>query len=308
MQKTHEKFVSEIKGKNPNITILGKYIKSYIKIKCKCIICGYEFESRPNDLLNGHGCPQCKKTNLSKMYKHSHEDFLQKVKARNIHVDIISDYNGSHKNIHCKCNICNNNFDILAGNLLKHGCPICGVKRRVISRTKTQEDFVKEMNKQNNNIEIIGKYKTSKDHIECMCKVCGNIWFATPDSLLGDKGTGCPHCKTYKGEKQISDYLKNHKIIFEEQKKYKDLIGVGGKKLSYDFYLPTENMFVEYNGEQHYFPIDFFGGQNKFNIQQEHDRRKKEYANKICTKLLIIPYWEFNNIKDILQKTLQEVS
>ena len=80
MQKTHEQFVFEMQNKNPNITILGKYIKSSVKIKCRCNICNYEFDARPNDLLNNHGCPQCKRIKLSEMYKHSHEDFFTKNK------------------------------------------------------------------------------------------------------------------------------------------------------------------------------------------------------------------------------------
>lgn len=308
MRKTPEKFVSEMKAKNPTIIVLGEYIKSSVKIKCKCSICKYEFNSRPNDLLNGHGCPQCKKQNLSKMYKHTHEDFIQKLKDKNIYVNVISDYAGCHQNVRCKCNICNNDFDIIAGNLLKHGCPICGIKRRTLIHTKSHETFEKELYAQNQNIEIIGKYINSKTPIECMCKICGNKWFAIPDGLLGDKGTGCPHCRIYKGEKQILDYLEKNKILFERQKTYKDLIGIGGKKLSYDFYLPNHNIFIEYNGEQHYFPVDFFGGKDRFIIQQEHDKRKQEYVKKINAKLLIIPYWDFNNIQNILSKRLKEVA
>ncbi len=306
MQKTHNQFVFEMQSKNSNITILGKYIKSTVKIKCRCNVCNYEFEARPNDLLNGHGCPQCKRIKLSEMYKHSHEDFLKKISDKIINVNIISTYKGSHKNVHCLCNICNKEFDILANNLLKHGCPICGVKRRVIMRTKSHEDFLVEMNKQNKKIKIIGKYINAKEPIECMCEICNNKWFATPDSLLN--GTGCPNCKIYKGEKQILDYLESHEVIFERQKTYNDLIGIGGKKLSYDFYLPTKRLFIEYNGEQHYIPIDFFGGQDKFNIQQEHDKRKEEYAHKMDIKLLIIPYWNFDNIENILEKALKEVA
>ena len=28
-----------------------------------------------------------------------------------------------------------------------------------------------------------------------------------------------------------------------------------------DFYLPKYNLFIEYNGKQHYEPIEYFGGQ-----------------------------------------------
>ena len=34
-----------------------------------------------------------------------------------------------------------------------------------------------------------------------------------------------------------------------------------------DFYLPDYNIFIEYNGEQHYVPIEHFGGELQFSEQ-----------------------------------------
>ena len=59
-RKSHEKFVEEMKVINPNIKILGQYIKSDIAIKCKCLICDNEWETVPHILLGNHGCPQCR--------------------------------------------------------------------------------------------------------------------------------------------------------------------------------------------------------------------------------------------------------
>jgi hypothetical protein len=42
----------------------------------------------------------------------------------------------------------------------------------------------------------------------------------------------------------------------------------------------------------------------EFEYQQEHDKRKREYAEKHNIKLLEIWYWDFDNIETILKKEL----
>ena len=42
----------------------------------------------------------------------------------------------------------------------------------------------------------------------------------------------------------------------------------------------------------------------KFARQQEHDRRKREYAKQNNIDLLEIWYWDYDNIEDILSNKL----
>lgn len=61
------------------------------------------------------------------------------------------------------------------------------------------------------------------------------------------------------------------------------------------------NRLIGYQGEFHdgsaykMFP-------ERFKIQQEHDRRKREYAKSHNIELMEIWYWDFNNIEQILDK------
>lgn len=112
------------------------------------------------------------------------------------------------------------------------------------------------------------------------------------------------HCNIIKGEKRIADFLINNNIKFETQKKFDGLIGLKNGKLSYDFYLPEQNILIEYQGQQHEKPIDVFGGDTQFEIQREHDKRKKEFAEKNGIKLIEIWYKDFDNINDILTNIL----
>lgn len=60
-RKTNEEFINELQIKNPNLISLDPYINWNTKIKFKCKIDNYIFSSIPNNILRGHGCPQCGK-------------------------------------------------------------------------------------------------------------------------------------------------------------------------------------------------------------------------------------------------------
>ena len=51
-------------------------------------------------------------------------------------------------------------------------------------------------------------------------------------------------------------------------------------------------------------PIDIFGGEEAFQIQQEHDRRKREYSKLHNINLLEIWYYDINKIEEIMTKAL----
>ena len=96
-------------------------------------------------------------------------------------------------------------------------------------------------------------------------------------------------------------------IHFEQQKEFPYLLGTGGFPLLFDFYLPSKSMLIEVNGSQHYIPIEYFGGEEKFRRLQEHDRRKREYAKDNGYDLLVIKcpdYYSPDFITSILQNSL----
>lgn len=59
VRKTTEQFIEEMKKVNPNIAIIGNYTTALTPIDCACKICNTKWSSKPNNLLNNHGCPTC---------------------------------------------------------------------------------------------------------------------------------------------------------------------------------------------------------------------------------------------------------
>lgn len=97
------------------------------------------------------------------------------------------------------------------------------------------------------------------------------------------------------GELVISNILDENKIIFKREYRIKEFDDSIKRRLSFDFYLPDLNICIEYQGVQHYKPIDRFGGSKGFEIQVKNDNFKREFCKKYKIRLIEIPY----NIEDI---------
>ena len=152
---------------------------------------------------------------------------------------------------------------------------------------------------------------TSKSHSPVWWQ-CGNdinhIWNTSPANRSnGSNGnnTGCPICNESKGEKECKKIFDSRNEYYIHQKEFEFLIGLGGGNLSYDFYLPQYNLLVEYQGEFHD-GTAYQQTEEEFKIQQEHDKRKKEYAQINNIKLLEIWYWDFDRIEEILDRELNK--
>lgn len=296
-----EKFYNQNKHAQ-DIEILGTYINSQTKIKCKCKIDGYEWLPRPNTLLNGNGCPKCAGT-----AKLTTEEFISRLHEVNPDIEVIGTYVNAKTKIKCRCRIDEYEWESIPRNLLHgHGCPKCAGKL-----IPTTEEFKEKLYQINPDIEIIGHYVMSLKKIQCKCKKCGHEWKATPNSLL--QGAGCPKCKTTKGEKRIAQYLDNLNIHYIYNKKYfKDLVGAGGGLLRPDFIIPSLKIWIEFDGQQHFEPVNFTGAmseqqlQELFEYTQQNDQIKDQYAKDNNWTLIRIPFTEYDNIEQILAEYIEQ--
>jgi hypothetical protein len=183
--------------------------------------------------------------------------------------------------------------------------------------------------------------KNKKAPYEYSPKSGKKVWWKCSNSKHGDylrsisdsnrRDFRCPECDFSQGEERINNCLINKnwmkisqqiynnllnindKNYYIQQKTFKGLVGVGNGLLSYDFYIPKYNLLIEYQGEQHEKPVDFHGkglkyAKKQFEIQQEHDRRKKEYTLEEKYNFLEIWYWDYDNIEEILTKEFNLLS
>ena len=92
-------------------------------------------------------------------------------------------------------------------------------------------------------------------------------------------------------------------MIYIVEKTFDDLLHKN--KLRFDFYIPEQNLLIEYDGEQHFRPVAHFNGDVGFQKTQTRDRLKNEYAEKHGIRLIRIPYWLTNQqIQNVLEEAL----
>ena len=73
-------------------------------------------------------------------------------------------------------------------------------------------------------------------------------------------------------------------------------------QLSYDVYLKKEKIAIEYQGKQHFEPVEYFGGEKAFLKQQERDRMKQQLSKENNVKLIYISYNEDISKELIIEK------
>lgn len=297
--KKHEDFVLQI---DSNIELLQKYEGAKKPMSCRCKLCNYIWNVKNAEGLLRTGCPNC-----AGIVTLTHEEFIEKVsKTLNKNTKIIGRYINTNTPIECECLICGNRWFTISERLINScGCKKCADKFNGFQKRKTHEQFTQELYNVNPNVELLGKYIYAKDTILCKCNVCNFVWTPVASSLLC--GIGCPMCASSKGEIILSKYMKKYNIVYISQKSFANLNGIGGKPLSYDFYLPQYNLLIEFQGEQHERPVEHFGGQKQFETQQEHDKRKREYAENNNINLLEIWYYDIDNIESILLEKINNL-
>lgn len=147
--------------------------------------------------------------------------------------------------------------------------------------------------------KLNSKYENANTKINIICPE-GHEYTATYGHFYN--GKRCPYCKSSNGEARIANYLNKNNIEFK--KEY--VIKTNEKMLRLDFYIEDINLAIEYDGQQHYKPIEKFGGQEEFEKTIYRDGLKDKYCNDNNIQLIRIPYYDFNNIENILDNLFKK--
>lgn len=181
------------------------------------------------------------------------------------------------------------------------GCKYCRFENYSKIKTSTTIDFVrkaKNIHEEKYDYSRV-KYKHSMIPIEIICRTHG-IFLQNPNCHL--KGRGCPRCNKSKGENRIYNFLMSNKIKFESQKRFE--ICKNKKPLPFDFFIPSKNFLIEFDGEQHFNSNIKFGNNYSFKKRKINDSIKNDFASKSGISLLRISYKNIKNIEIILQDKL----
>jgi Zn finger protein HypA/HybF involved in hydrogenase expression len=185
------------------------------------------------------------------------------------------------------------------------GCPKCRYLNETCGRIKSTEQFVKDANEIHGQVYDYTKteYKIAKEKVTIICPKHGEFQQSPLNHLMNRQG--CPKCRSSIGERIIRKWLDENKISYSEQKTFDGCRNpITNYPLRFDFYIPTLNTLIEYDGKQH-FEVGYFGEHHKTEKDlidtQYRDKIKTEYAEKNGFRLLRIPFQKQMNINKILE-------
>lgn len=291
------------------LDIIADNEKHHVSALAKCS-CGTTKEVRLTYIINNRvkdcGCGH--KERIKNITRNKYEYLLDTEINGWTVLDIIPP-DEKHRNTFalCRCR-CGTQKEVRVTYLINGRSKDCGCGRKeTLRETRTinlvgqrfGKLVVKEMlDKRNSNGRIIYR---------CKCD-CGNDIDVLGYSLTTNHTLSCGCLLSY-WNMYIGKFLKDNGIEYKSEY----TIHIGDKYYRFDFYLPQYNLFIEYDGRQHYEPVRFYGDsvdedKRELEITQEHDRIKNSYCEKNNIDLLRIPYWESKNIETIINDHLQRLN
>jgi hypothetical protein len=185
------------------------------------------------------------------------------------------------------------------------GCPVC-INRKITDSNNLFALFPKIAEEWDfeKNIDVDPLKTAAGSHLKVWWKCKRDNehqWFSTIKDRTS-KNSGCPICsiKLNVSETNMLEIIKGIFDELEVRYRYKPK---WLNRLELDVYIPNLKLAFEYQGIQHFKPIDFFGGEETFVAQVQRDKIKKEVCDEKEITLIYVYYNEVlseNLIKDKL--------
>ena len=277
------KLVSEMT--NGEYTKLSEYKDSKTKFKIRHEKCNFEYEVNWSNFQQGQRCPKC-----SRRPTYTDEEISRLVSTiTNGEYTKLSEYKGSRTKFKIRHNTCGNEYEVSWVGFRKGDrCPKCS-KRHIYSDQEITDLITEITNKE---YTKIGTYINSKNKFKIRHNLCGHEYEVSWNHF--QQGKRCPKCKQPRGEKFIESYLTNHNISFSTQVRFDDCRYK--RPLPFDFAILNKEKkiiaLIEFDGLQHYRPINYFGGEEAFKERQRKDLIKTNYCKENNIPLLRIKYDE----------------
>lgn len=208
---------------------------------------------------------------------------------------------------HCVCD-CGQYVDAIASKIKNGYIKSCGCLTKEINSSRMITTIPKY--KKFRRLTYLGEYKHNENKTrilrKCKCS-CGSIIWVETSKLLSGHTMSCG-CLSSKGEEKISSILIENSIFFEKEKTFNSCRFNDTNALArFDFYIPTKNYLIEFDGKQHFFSENagWNNNENLLNI-----KRRDKYKNKLCKEnnipLIRIPYTHYEDL--VLEDLLLETS
>lgn len=293
---------------------------SNTKVKVLCDYCGKTIDVRYRDYVNykydKYSCASCRQRKTSEYNLNARQDSLYERalsfcrEKGYILITPKTNIKNSETRVLYECPVHGINETKIYTLITRHGCIKCGHIATIKAQTHDCDDvynYFKEHGSTLLNKEDYSRWDLK--NLRVTCRECGEVYTTSYGSFSHSNGRQvCPKCASTisTGELKIKNYLESNNIEFEMQYRFQDCKNI--LALPFDFYLPKINVCIEYDGEGHYIPI-----QRGISLEEAEivlsgikyrDNIKTEYCQNNNIKLIRIPYWDYENINQILTKEL----
>ena len=306
-----EKVITSFKKAHGDLYDYSKvvYKKNTTKVTIGCPTHGW-FEQTPKGHKRGIGCAKCGPARCAKSRKVTLEEFIRR--SRKHHGDrfdyslVDLENNGIKDIVKIICPVHGITQQQAYHHMKGFGCKKCDAQRIGDQSKISHDQFIQNCKVKHGNTYDYSKtvYIDSKRKVVITCKEHGDF---KQQASSHSGGRGCPQCSQSHGERAISRWLDEHSIPHTIEKRFKDCRSPKGRMMKFDFYLPSCNILIEYDGHHHYQEIERFSSQGRnLKLIQEYDAMKNAYAKKKGIPLLRIPFFSFDDIPDLLAQFLPQ--
>ena len=209
----------------------------------------------------------------------------------------------------CKCD-CGNEVIIRGPDLRKGKYTTCGKKGCIYAQGRGT--FIDETGNQYGLLTVLyrnGSNTSNKVLWHCKCS-CGNECDVVGSDLRSKKQISCG-CIKSKREYEITQILLENNINFKKEYSFQNLFVIDKfSPLRFDFAIFNKEkliLLIEFQGNQHFYPVEVFGGLEEFNKRIYRDKLKKEYCNKNNIPLLILTENNKNNLKELILNKINDL-
>lgn len=304
--KTLREYVLNNTDKEYDITDKFQYANMKSHLEFIHIKCGSLYTTQVQNFISGNRCPVCFGRNKKDTNWFKEKVFL----LVGNDYSVIGSYENYATKIEVKHNECNHRYNVTPADFIgtknRSGrrCPACFRKDK-----KTVQEFKSELlDKVGQDYILVGEYVGANAKLEIKHTLCGESYFPTPANILSGKSR-CPCESENRGESKVKEFLDLHALNFHKQYSHPDC--KYRLPLRFDFAIYNDRnqlqCLIEYDGKQHHEPIEYFGGEKAFKLQQKKDKIKDDYCKANNIPLIRIPYWDFKNIDSILTERLTEL-
>jgi len=304
-KKTFEEVEKEVTELGNNeYEVKPPYKGSKVKMEFIHKTCGNHFMMKFNAFQGGQRCPKCGKKHSAIIRSKSPEEFVKQVDDfyGKGEYTVLTDYVNSDTLVKVKHNKCGNVYMSRPADLIRgHGCQKCAYVTRASKVGVNQRTPLEEV--QDSLHDLIGdgytiltspeEYKGNRQHIVLRHEKCGHT-FRARYADIKQYHHGCPFCSpSSSAETKILSILESDLGLKANEDFYYAYIVPDLKyksNLHFDFYFKDSKVAIEYDGKQHYFPCEYFGGIDSFYDTQLRDSLKTQYCANNKILLFRIPY------------------